>query len=556
MKSMGGGMRAKDAEIMAGKNGNQAMNRKFQMAAALVVVSLFGGCTVGPKYHTPPVETPPAYKELTPADLPHTDGWKIAQPRDNTLHGDWWRIFNDAELNGLEDQVNISNQTIAEAFANYLQARALVKEARAQYFPMVGVNPSATVSRAPTVVTVPSSNGTTTTITKGKIFQAYSLPFDASWVPDLWGRVRNTVRSNVSSAQVSAADLENMRLTAQSELAVDYFNLRGQDTLKQLLESTVTAYEQYLELTKALYETGIDSQESVAQAQTQLQTTQAEDTNLGIARAQFEHAIALLVGEPASTFSVPVKPLTPSPPAIPFGVPSELLERRPDIAAAERGMEQQNALIGVATSAYYPTLTLGGNAGFASSTIGSLFSGPNFVWSVGPTLAQTIFEGGLRHATVQQYQAAYESAVANYRQTVLAAFQQVEDNLASLRILSVELQQENAAIASANQFLTLATDRYRLGIDPYLDVITAQTALLNNKQTAVNLQIQQMTASVQLIEALGGGWDKAQLPSGSTITFSPLNPQSAEPPLSPPPNPPATRQSAQPSPSPPPSSRQ
>jgi NodT family efflux transporter outer membrane factor (OMF) lipoprotein len=538
------------AKIFAMEIRNTTMYRKSQIVtalaslAALAALALLGACTVGPKYHTPPVETPPAYKELTPADFPHTDGWKIAQPRDNALHGEWWRIFNDAELNGLEDQVNISNQTIAGAFANYLEARALVKEARSQYFPIISVNPSASVSRSPTPVTETLSNGMTTTVTKGKIFQSYSLPFDASWVPDLWGRVRNTVRSNVASAQVSAADLENMRLTAQSELAVDYFNLRGQDALKQLLESTVKAYEQYLDLTKALFETGIDSQESVAQAQTQLQTTQAQDTNLGIARAQYEHAIALLVGKPASSFSVPVKPLNPSPPAIPFGVPSELLERRPDIAAAERGMEQQNALIGVATSAYYPTLTLSGNAGFASGSIGSLFSGPYFIWSVGPSLAQTLFEGGLRHATVQQYQAAYESAVANYRQTVLAAFQQVEDNLSSLRILSVELQQENAAIASANQFLTLATDRYRLGIDPYLDVIIANTALLNNKQTAVNVQIEQMTAGVQLIEALGGGWDKAQLPSGPTIIHSPLNtppnsssaPQSAEPPLSPPPS--------------------
>lgn len=512
------------------------MHRKSQIAAGLTILSCLGGCTVGPKYHTPPVETPTAYKELTPANFKDTDGWKIAKPSDAALRGKWWLIFNDPELNSLEDQVNISNQTIAGAFASYMEARAIVKEARSQYFPTVSVNPSASVSRASTGVTGTSSSRVPTTTTEGKIFQDYSLPFDATWVPDLWGRVRNTARSNVAAAQVSAADLENTRLTAQSELAVDYFNLRGQDALKQLLDSTVTAYQTYLDLTKVLFETGIDSQESVAQAQTQLETTQAQATNIGIARAQYEHAIALLVGKPASSLSLPVNPLVSNPPAIPFGVPSQLLERRPDIAGAERGMEEQNALIGVAKAAYYPTLTLSGDVGLGSSKIGSLFSGPAFIWSVGPSLAETLFEGGLRRATMQQYEAAYEVAVANYRQTVLAAFQQVEDNLSSLRIFSQELQQQNAAVASANEYLTLATDRYKLGIDPYLDVIVAQTALLNNRQTAVDLQIQQMTSSVQLIEALGGGWDKSQLPSGATITFSPLDPKSAEPPLPPPPS--------------------
>jgi NodT family efflux transporter outer membrane factor (OMF) lipoprotein len=512
------------------------MYRKFKILAGLLVLLSMGGCVVGPKYHTPPVDTPGAYKELTPADFSQTDGWKVSQPNDSALRGKWWLIFNDQELNTLEDQVNISNQTIAGAFANYMEARAMVKEARSQYFPVVSVNPSASVSRAPTPVTETLSNGTTTTVTKGKIFQAYSLPFDATWVPDLWGRVHNTVQSDVAAAQVSSADLENTRLIAQSELAVDYFSLRGQDSLRQLLDSTVTAYEQYLDLTKALFETGIDSQEAVAQAQTQLQTTQAQATNLGIARAQYEHAIALLIGKPAPSFSLPVMPLNPNPPAIPFGVPSQLLERRPDIAAAERGMQEQNALIGVAKSAYYPTLTLSGDAGYAAANIGHLLAYPNFFWSLGSSLAETIFEGGLRHATVQQYQAAYEAAVANYRQTVLTAFQQVEDNLASLRILSVELKQEDAAVASAEDYLRLATDRYKLGIDPYLDVIVANTTVLTNKQTAVNLQIQQMTSSVQLVETLGGGWDKSELPSGATIIYSPLHPQSAEPPLATPPS--------------------
>jgi NodT family efflux transporter outer membrane factor (OMF) lipoprotein len=529
MKKADERMMRKGAEIFPRESWNRAMYRKLQVVAMVAAVSVMGGCIVGPKYHTPPVDTPTAYKELTPADFKNTDGWKVAEPQDARLHGDWWRIFNDPELNTLEDQVNISNQTIAGAFENYLEARAVVKEARAQYFPTLSVTPGATVSRGLVAEPTTSSMGVVSTVNQGKIFQEYTLPFDATWVPDLWGRVHNTVRTNVAAAQVSAADLENTRLTAQSELAVDYFDLRGQDALKELLDSTVKAYEEYLNLTKVLFETGIDSQESVAQAQTQLQTTQAEDTNLDIARAQYEHAIALLIGKPASTFSLPLAPLKHTPPAIPLGVPSQLLERRPDIAAAERGMEEQNALIGVAKAAYYPTLTLSGDAGYSAANIGHLFSYPDLFWSLGSSLAQTIYEGGLRRATMQQYQATYESAVANYRQTVLTAFQQVEDNLAALRILSVELKQEDAAVASANQYLTLATDRYRLGIDPYLDVITAQTSLLTNQQTAVNLQIQQMTDSVQLIEALGGGWDKAQLPTGAAIIYSPLNPAGGNP---------------------------
>ena len=317
----------------------------------------------------------------------------------------------------------------------------------------------------------------------------------------------------MASAQASAADLENTRLTAQAEVAVDYYELRTQDALKELLESTVVAFRESLKLTQALYDTGIDSDEAVAQAETQLEATEAQDTNLGIARAQFEHAIALLVGQPASTFSIPVEPLKAKPPAIPFGVPSQLLERRPDIAANERLMAQANAQIGIAKAAYFPTVTLSGTAGFASDSIASWLSWPTRVWSAGPTLAETLFDAGLRRATVQQFQAAFDQAVANYRQTVLTAFQQVEDNLAALRILSQEIRQQDAAVRSAQRNVTVATDRYKLGIDPYLNVITAQTTLLSNQQTAVNLRMQQMTASVQLIEALGGTWSSTQLPS-------------------------------------------
>jgi NodT family efflux transporter outer membrane factor (OMF) lipoprotein len=469
------------------------------------------GCNVGPKYNKPTVQTPATFKEVTPEDMQKM-GWKVAEPGDAALHGKWWEVFGDAQLNALEEQVSISNQNVAAAFANYMAARAMVREARAQYFPTAGTSPSITRQHQTGTAT------TATTASSGRTFTAYSMPFDASWVPDLWGRVRNTVRQQVAGAQVAAADLENARLTAQAELAVDYYELRGQDALKQLLDSTVTAYEQSAELTKALYETGIDSEEAVAQAETQLNATRALDTNIGIARSQFEHAIALLVGQSASVFSINVEPLKATPPAIPFGVPSELLERRPDIAAAERQMAGANAQIGIARAAYFPTVTLSGSFGFSSTVASSWFTWPSHVWSIGPALSETIFEGGLRRATVEQFRAQYESTVANYRETVLTAFEQVENNLASLKILSEEIEQQEAAVKSAQRALTVATDRYRLGIDPYLNVINAQTTLLSNQQTSVNLHMEQITASVQLIEALGGGWNASSLPTAQQVS--------------------------------------
>jgi NodT family efflux transporter outer membrane factor (OMF) lipoprotein len=457
------------------------------------------------------------------------DGWKVAQPRDSALHGKWWEILGDPQLNTLEEQVNISNQNVASAFASFMAARALVREARAQYFPTLTAGASITRQRQPSTAT---GGGTT--------FTEYSLPFDASWTPDLFGRVRNTVRAAAANAQASAADLENTRLTAQAELAVDYFQLRGQDALKQLLDSTVVAYEKSLELTKALYETGIDSDESVAQAETLLEATRALDTNIGILRSQYEHAIALLVGKPASSFSIAVEPLKTPPPAIPFGVPSQLLERRPDIAASERLMAQANAQIGVAKAAYFPTLTLSASAGLQSTQGSSWFTWPSRFWSVGPAIAETIYDGGLRRATMEQYRAQYDQTVANYRNTVLTAFQQVEDNLSGLRILSQEIQEQDVAIRSAQRSLGLATDRYRLGIDPYLNVITAETALFSNQQTAVNLRITQIVDSVQLIEAIGGGWDSSTLPTSQQIisrqaqlpATTPVPPSNSPPPAS------------------------
>jgi NodT family efflux transporter outer membrane factor (OMF) lipoprotein len=495
------------------------MARKFEIIGiALLGVLAVNGCTVGPKYHTPAVQTPPAFKELTPADFPNTDGWKVAQPSDAALRDNWWGVFNDPELNKLEDQVNISNQNIAAATANFFASRAIVRETRSQFFPTVSTGPSITESRTLSLRGSNSSTaGTSFNSTGAFTGPVYSFPFDATWVPDLFGRVRNQVAASTAAAQVSAADLENTRLTAHAELAVDYFELRSEDALKQLLDSTVVAYRESLRLTTVQFETGIASDEAVAQAETQLETVEAQDTNIGIVRAQLEHAIALLVGQPASAFSIAPEPLKAGPIAIPFGMPSQLLERRPDIAAAERSVAQANAQIGIARAAFFPTLTLAASAGLESSSITDWFSWPSRVFSVGPTLAETIFEGGLRRATVQQFRAQYDQTVANYRQAVLIAFQQVEDNLSTLRILSQEIQQQDTAVKSAERNLSLATDRYRLGIDPYLNVITAQTTLLINQQTAVTLHEQQMTATVQLIEALGGGWDASRLPSTQTI---------------------------------------
>ncbi len=483
---------------------------------------LLAGCVVGPKYHRASVDTPAAYKELTPPDFQNTEGWKVAQPKDETLRGKWWKIFDDPQLNALEEKVNVSNQSIASAAASFLAARAMVKEARSQLFPTVTTNPAITVQRpSGTTSSAGSSSGsgtgTGTTSSSPGTFTSYTLPFDATWQPDLFGRIRNTVRSAAYGAQASAADLENTRLTIQGEVASDYFQLRGQDALKELLDSTVIAYQQTLDLTKALYDTGIDSDEAVAQAETQLEATKAQDAALGIQRAQFEHAIAMLTGQPASTFSLPVQALKTNPPAIPFGVPSELLERRPDIAAAERLVAQANAQIGIARAAYFPTVTLSATAGLESTSFTQWFTWPSRFFSLGPAAAETLFDAGLRRATVLQYRAQYDETVANYRQAVLTAFQQVEDNLASLRILSVEIQHQDAAVKSAERDLALATDRYKLGIDPYLNVLTAQTSLLSNQEAAVNLRIQQMTASDGLIEALGGGWSTSQLPSPAQL---------------------------------------
>jgi NodT family efflux transporter outer membrane factor (OMF) lipoprotein len=502
---------------------SEGTNSVRVLSLSVAALLTFNGCNVGPKYHPPTEQAPAAYKEITPANQKDVENWKTAQPSDDTLRGKWWEIFNDSELNTLEDQVNVSNQSIASAEASFMAARAMVREARAQLFPTVTTDPSVTREKQSanlkefSTSSSGSTGGSTPTATASKAFTDYDFPFDATWVPDLWGKIRNTVNASAYGAQASAADLANTRLSMQADVAVDYFELRSQDSLKQLLDTTVQAYQESLRLTKVLYATGIDNDESVAQAETQLESTEAQDTNVGILRSQYEHAIAVLVGQPASTFSIPVEPLKTPPPPIPLGVPSQLLERRPDVAADERLMAQANAQIGVARAAYYPTLTLSASGGFESTNASNWFSWPSVLWAIGADASETIFDAGLRRATVQQYRSMYDETVANYRQTVLTAFQQVEDNLAALRVLSKEIQEQDVAINSAQRYLTDANNRWKLGLDPYLDVISAETALLSNQQTMVTLRLQQITASVQLVEALGGGWDKTQLPSAAAL---------------------------------------
>jgi NodT family efflux transporter outer membrane factor (OMF) lipoprotein len=467
--------------------------------AILTLVSalaLLTSCNVGPKYVKPTAPVPPAYKELD-------SNWKTAQPRDDAARGKWWEKMNDPQLNQLEEKLNISNQNIAASTANVLAARAMIREARAQYFPSLTVNPGIANSRISTAFGQ----------SVGATFTTYSLPLEASWEPDLWGRVRNTVKANTFAAQASVADLENVRLSAQADLATDYFELRAQDALKQLFDSTVTAYQEALELTRDLYSAGTSNDEAVAQAEAQLKIAQAQDTNLGVLRAQYEHAIALLTGQPASTFTLTPGALNATPPATPVGVPSELLERRPDIAASERAVAQANAQIGIAKTAFFPNITLSASAGLQSVAFTKWLEWPSRVWSLGPGLAETILDGGLRKATVQQFEAAYNQTVAAYRETVLTAFQQVEDNLSALRILTQVIEQQDDAIASSDRSLQVANVRYKAGLDPYLNVIAAQTALLSSEQAAVTFRMQRMLASVQLIKALGGEWNASQIPS-------------------------------------------
>jgi len=483
---------------LKGKRGESGRRGFAPLMIVAGTLTLFTGCTVGPNYVRPPAEVPPAYKEM--------EGWKTAQPKDHIIRGAWWEIFNDPKLNALEERVNISNQNVATAEAQFRQARALVQVARAGYFPTVTAGPSYTRSLNVSGAAPP-----------GTAINDYLLQIDVSWAVDVWGRVRRLVEAGVASAQASAADIEAIRLLTQANLAQDYFQLRVLDGQKKLLDETVIAYQKSLGLTKNQYASGVVSMADVLQADTQLKTTQAQAIDLGVQRAQLEHAIALLVGRPASALSIPVVPLGVSPPPIPVGVPSELLERRPDIAAAERNMAAANAQIGVAVAAYYPTITLSAAGGFESTSLSNWLSWPSRFWSVGAAISELVYEGGLRRAQTAAARAAYDATVASYRQTVLTGFQQVEDNLAALRILEEEGRVQEEAVKAARQSVAVAINQYKAGTVSYLNVIVAQAAALNNEITALGILNRRMAASVLLIQALGGGWSVSDLPAGNSL---------------------------------------
>ena len=456
------------------------------------------GCVVGPKYHAPVEQAPPAYKEA--------GDWKPAQPNDQNLGGSWWTIFQDPQLNALEDQVNVSNQNLKAAEAQFRQARAALRYYRADYYPTVTYGPSVTRER------ISNRRPPATSIFDGITYNDFVLPFSASYQADVWGRVRKNVESYREQAQASAADLATVNLSMHADLAVDYFQARSLDAEEELLNSTVKEYEQALELNENRFAGGIASEVEVEQARTQLETTRAQAIDVGVLRAQYEHAVAILIGKPPAEFSLPPLPLTTPPPHVPIGLPSELLERRPDIASAERLVASANAQIGVAKSAYYPVINLGATGGFESSAITTLLNGPSGLWSVGVSAVGTAFDVSRRRALNDQARAAYDYQVAAYRESVLSGFQQVEDNLAAVRILENEAKVQNEAVVAAQRSLDLSVTRYKGGVTSYLEVITAQSAALADEVTAVNILGRRMANTVLLIQALGGGWDRSSLP--------------------------------------------
>jgi NodT family efflux transporter outer membrane factor (OMF) lipoprotein len=468
------------------------------IVAAVIAAACAAGCTVGPNYVKPKADVPAAYVE-TPTN------WKQAQPSDAIEKGKWWEIYQDTQLNGLEEQVNVSNQSLKAAQAQFAEARAALKITRSQRYPTVTGYAGASNNRV-------SQNRPLFNSTLKQEYNDFTLPIDVSYEVDLWGRVRRVVESSRSEAQASASDLANVSLSLHAELATDYFLLRGLDAQKKLLDDTVQSFEKALELTQNRFQGGLASAVDVAQAQTILETTRAQAIDVGVQRSAFQHAIAVLIGKPASDFALAALPLDSEPPVIPSGMPSNLLERRPDISAAERRVQEQNAQIGVAKAAYYPLVILGGSGGFESTVISTLIQGPSGLYSLGGNAAQTLFDGGKRRGTLEQAQATYEQSVDQYRATILTAFQEVEDNLAALRILEDESSTQARAVAAAQHSLSLSETRYRGGVTNYLEVTTAQSAALSDEVTAVNLLTRRMAASVLLIKALGGGWSVSQIP--------------------------------------------
>ena len=473
------------------KNSGDEIREKIFYLAISAALLLISACSVGPDYARPALETPAAYKE--------TEAAKNSQSVDDVVSRSWWEIFADPELNSLEQQVEISNQNVAQAEAQFRQARALVQAARAAYFPTVTVGVG--ITRTATSATSGAS-----TSRNNQTFTQHSLPVDVSWELDVWGRIRRTVESSEATAQASAADLEAATLSARAELAQDYFQLRSLDGQKQLLDNTAVAFEKSLELTNNRYRSGIASRGDVLQAETQLKTTQAQAIDVGVQRAQLEHAIALLIGKAPADLTIAETPLATQAPTIPTGVPAELLKRRPDVASAERTVASANAQIGVAEAAYYPTVSIDTLGGFESSSASKWLSAMGRFWSAGLSASETVFDGGSRRAQVDQARAVYDADVAAYHQSVLAGFQEVEDNLAAQRILASEAQAQDEAVQAAQQSLAVTTNQYQAGIVSYLNVVVAQTIALTNERTAVDILGRRLNASVLLIKALGGGW--------------------------------------------------
>ena len=482
--------------------------KSIQLFLAALGALLLASCTVGPKYVKPSVPLTPAFKEPPPEQFRESKDWKPAEPG-QPLPAKWWEAFGDPQLNALEEQVAAGNQDLKVAEAHFREARAMIRFNRAAQFPAISVGAAASSIRdsdhQPYLPTNLTSTGN------------FTLPFDLSYEIDLWGRIRRTVRAAREETQASAADLATATLSVQAELAFDYFELRSADSQEQLLNDTVAAYANALQLTENRFEGGASPKSDVAQAETQLETTRAQDTDIGVQRAQFEHAIAILLGKPPAEFNLPPLPLNLEPPVIPVGVPSQLLERRPDIAAAERRAEEANEQIGIARAAYFPTVSLGATAGFQGTSLLNWFTWPSRLWAVGPSVSQTLFDGGRRRATSDIALANYDAVVATYRETTLTAFQQVEDNLAALRVLEREGRQQSDAVAAAEESLQLFTNRYQGGVDNYLQVITAQTTTLSNQRTAIDILRRRMEASVLLIKALGGGWDVSKMPQRASL---------------------------------------
>ena len=481
---------------------------RFVSAGTLILPLVFplAGCTVGPKYIKPTVPMTETYKEDLPSSFKESGQWQPAHPADQTDRGNWWEVFGDPQLNDLEEQVASSNQTLKGAEARFREARAAIRFNRASQFPTVSTAPSASNVKGPDYS--PNSPSKIQEVSTGD----FVLPFDLSYELDLWGRVRRGVAAAREEAQATAADYETAKLSLEAELALDYFELRSADAQKQLLGDTVKAYSDNVQLTLNRFNRGVAPKADLAQAQTQLDTTRVLETDVTVQRTQFEHAIAILIGKPPADFNLVAAPFNYQPPSTPIGLPSELLQRRPDIAGAERRVAEANQEIGIARAAYFPTVSLGATSGFESTHIANLLNGPNAFWAVGPALAETLFDAGRRRAASESARANYDATVATYRQTSLTAFQEVEDNVAALRILENETHQQQQAVLSSQESLQLFTNRYKGGVDTYLQVITAQTIELSNERNAIDILRRRLDASVLLVKALGGGWDVSRLP--------------------------------------------